>query len=282
MIRMASRRRLAQAVLSAALLGGAEPVHAQRFVLELRPRVGDTLRMRLDQTTEMSGARRGGPPKMVVTTMHMFSRAIVESSEAAHAVILAITDSVKVSSTDERAKPMSPAAIRQLAGSQMRLRLNRDGTIGVADAQSRLSREVSDLISIMPASFPKGSVAVGDTWLREMPIPPSASMGVPLGGLVKAAFRLDSLSGDGQVAYLSMRGTMHPLTEAVAVADPSALMGSVTGNMVVDRLRGWLSESRFLVEMRATIAAASGAAASAPMQFRLKITQHMRITEKRP
>ena len=280
MIRMASRLRFAQALLGATLLS-AGPADAQRIVLELKPRVGDTLRMRLDQTTEMSGGRRGAPPKMVVTTMHMFSRAIVESSTPTHALILAITDSVNVSSTDERAKPMSSDALRQLAGSQMRLKLNRDGTVGVADAQARLSKEVSDLISIMPASFPKGSVAVGDTWLREMPIPPSASMGVPLGGLVKAAFRLDSLSGDGQVAYLSMRGSMHPLAEAVAVSDPSALVGSVTGNMIVDRLRGWLSESRFLVEMKATVAAL-GAAAQAPMQFRLKITQHMRVVERRP
>lgn len=276
---MASRLRFAQALLGATLLS-AGPADAQRIVLELKPRVGDTLRMRLDQTTEMSGGRRGAPPKMVVTTMRMFSRAIVESSAPTHALILAITDSVHVSSTDERAKPMTPDALRQLAGSQMRLKLNRDGTVGVADAQARLSKEVSDLISIMPASFPKGSVAVGDTWLREMPIPPSASMGVPLGGLVKAAFRLDSLSADGQVAYLSMRGSMHPLAEAVAVSDPSALVGSVTGNMIVDRLRGWLSESRFLVEMKATVAALS-AAAQAPMQFRLKITQHMRVVERR-
>jgi hypothetical protein len=264
-----------------ALLGVAEPVRAQRLVLELKPRVGDTLRMRMDQTTEMSGGRRGAPPKMSVTTMAMFSRAIVESNTPTYAVILAITDSVTVDASDERAKPLSPEALRQLQGSQMRLRLNRDGTVAVADAQARLSKDVTDLISIMPASFPKGSVAVGDTWLREMPIPPSASMGVPLGGLVKAAFRLDSVSADAQVAYLSMRGSIHPLTEAVAVSDPSALVGSVTGNMIVDRLRGWLSESRFLVDMRATVAAL-GAAAQTPLQFRLRITQHMRITDKRP
>ncbi|HYC52033.1 MAG TPA: hypothetical protein VEB19_13045 [Gemmatimonadaceae bacterium] len=278
---MASRRRVLQVLLGVVVMGAAEPADAQRVVLELRPRVGDTLRMRLDQTTEMSGGRRGAPPKMSVTTMHMFSRAIVESHASGYSVILAITDSVNVSASDERARPMSQEALKQLAGSRMRLRLNRDGTVAVADAEARLSKDVSDLISIMPASFPRGSVAVGDTWLREMPIPPSASMGVPLGGLVKAAFRLDSLSSDGQVAYLSMRGSMHPLTEAVAVSDPSALVGSVTGSMIVDRLRGWLSESRFLVEMKANVAAL-GAATQTPMQFRLKITQHMRIMEKRP
>jgi hypothetical protein len=252
---------------------------AQRVVLELRPRLGDTLRMRLDQTTEMSGARGGSQGKMSVTTMRMFSRAIVENTSPLAATILAVTDSVTVTSNDERSAPMAAETQRQLQGKQMRLRMSPDGTVGV-DQQANVSREVTDLVSIMPASFPKGSVAVGDTWLREMPIPPSASMGVPLGGLVKAAFKLDSLSGDGAVAYLSMRGTMHPLAEAVAVSDPSALVGSVNGTMIVDRKRGWLSESRFLVEMRATIVAA-GALRSAPMQFRIKISQHMKVVDRK-
>jgi hypothetical protein len=39
-------------VLSAAVAASAD---AQRVVLELRPRAGDTLRMELEQVTEMSG-----------------------------------------------------------------------------------------------------------------------------------------------------------------------------------------------------------------------------------
>jgi hypothetical protein len=46
--------------------------------------------------------------------------------------------------------------------------------------------------------------------------------------------------------------------------------------MVVDRKRGWLAESRFTVQMRATVAAAG----TAPMQFRMRITQHMRMFER--
>src|SRR5687767_3576461 len=106
--------------------------HAQRVVLELRPRFGDTVRMRFDQTTEMSGTRKGVATKAVVTTLRMFSRAIVESSSPASALILAITDSVDVSTTDERARPLASETQRQLAGRQMRLRLSPDGTVGVA------------------------------------------------------------------------------------------------------------------------------------------------------
>lgn len=251
---------------------------AERIVLELRPRAGDTLRLRLDQITEMSGIRRGVATRAMSTTLRMYSRAIVESTTAAFATILALTDSVVVSGSDERAKTLAAETERQLAGKQMRVRMAPDGTVSIAEPQANISREVNDLVSIMPASFPRGSVAVGDTWLREMPIPPSASMGVPLGGMVKAAFKLDSITPDGNVAYLSMKGTMHPLSDAIASSDPRALVGSVNGSMIVDRRRGWLSESRFLIESRATLPAVGQ---TSPMQFRLRITQHMRVLEKR-
>lgn len=250
----------------------------ERIVLELRPRAGDTLRLRLDQTTEMSGIRRGGAARVMSTTLQMYSRAIVESTTPASATILALTDSVVVSGSDERARTLAAETERQLAGKQMRVRMAPDGTVSIAEPQASISREVNDLVSIMPASFPRGSVAVGDTWLREMPIPPSTSMGVPLGGMVKAAFRLDSITSDGNVAYLSMKGTMHPLGEAITPSDPRALVGSVNGSMIVDRRRGWLSESRFLIETRATLPRMG---TTAPMQFRLRITQHMRVLEKR-
>ena len=253
----------------------ASSAPAQRVVLELRPRFGDTLRMRLDQTSEVSGTREGKASKQVVTTLRMFSRAIVESSSPAVAMILAITDSVDVSSTDERAIPLAKATQAQLEGRQMRLRLSPDGTVGVADGQTKVPQEVTELVAGMPASFPRGSVATGDTWLREMPIPPSTSLGVPLGGVVKAAFRLDSVSSGGDRAYLSLRGTVSQ-SGAPGAADKGALTGSVSGSMVVDRRRGWLSESRFLVQMRATVTPVG----AAPMQFRMKITQHMRVFER--
>ena len=244
---------------------------AQRVVLELRPHFGDTLRMRLDQTTEVSGTREGKTAKQVLTSLHIYSRAIVESSSPAGAMILAITDSVEVSSNDERAMPLAKATKAQLEGRQMRVRLTPDGTVGVADQGARVPKEVTDLVSGMPASFPRGSVAIGDTWLREMAIPPSTSFGVPLGGTVRAAFRLDSLSADGDFAYLTLRGTVQQ--EGASPASPGALTGSVGGRMVVDRRRGWLSESFFLVQMRASVPSAD----MTPMQFRLKITQHMRV-----
>jgi hypothetical protein len=260
----------------------AASARAQRMQLELRPKLGDTLRMRLDQVTEMSGTRKGVSTKLVVTTLRMFSRAIVEASAATSALILAVTDSVDVSSSDEHARALGREVVRQLEGRQMRLRLSPDGTVGVAEKSTEVPREVREIVSVMPASFPREPVSVGDTWVREMPIAPATSLGVPVAGIVRATFRLDSVIRGGNVAYVSMQGTMEQ-QPAPASPAPSALSGSVNGSMVIDRRRGWLSESRFLVQMRSIVVGktAAGAASAAPMQFRMKITQHMRVFDKR-
>jgi hypothetical protein len=46
--------------------------------------------------------------------------------------------------------------------------------------------------------------------------------------------------------------------------------------MVVDRRRGWLSESRFLIQVRTTLSA-TGAYLGAPLRFRTTISQRMRV-----
>ena len=80
------------------------------------------------------------------------------------------------------------------------------------------------------------------------------------------------MSADGGVAYLTLKGSVQPQ----AANENGTLTGSVSGSMVVDRRRGWLSESRFLVQMRTTVLT-DGAA---PMQFRMKISQHMKVFER--
>jgi hypothetical protein len=255
----------------------ATSAEGQKIQLELRPRVGDTLRMRLDQVTEMSGTRKGATSKLVVTTLRMFSRAIVESSGPTAAVILAVTDSVDISTGDDRTRALAQQTMRQLEGRQMRLRLTPDGTVSVADQTTSVPREVNELVSVMPASFPRDPVAVGDTWVREMPIPQGTRFSVPAGGFVRASFRLDSVARAGDVAYVSMRGTLEQMP---AMTSDQAPTGTVTGSLVIDRRRGWLSESRFLVQMRTMVTSRGAAATAAPTQVQMKITQHMRVFDR--
>jgi hypothetical protein len=276
---LSARWSIALFPLLAASAGYPRSGWAQRIQLELRPRVGDTVRMRLDQVTQMSGARKGSASKQVLTTLRMFSRAIVESSDPAASVILAVTDSIDVYTSDEHARTLTRDAKRQLEGRQMRLRLAPDGTVGLAEQRTSVPREVNDLVSVMPASFPRNAVAVGDTWVREMPIPQGTRFGVPMGGVVRARFRLDSVTRSGDMAHVSMRGILEPASKLTV--QQGTIGGTVHGNLVVNRRRGWLSESRFYVDMRATFATV-GDATAAPMQFQMKITQHMRTSDKRP
>lgn len=265
-----------RAWLGVALLAGAAgTADAQKVRLELKPRPGDTLRMRLEQTVEVSGTRSGRAPIQVGSTLTMHSRAIVEGVEPAGARILAITDSIDVHTSDEHARALADDARRQLVGRQMRLRLTPDGTVELAEASGRVPREVTDLVAVMPASFPREAIAVGDTWMREMPIPPSAQLGVPFGGVVRARFRLDSLSSSADLAFVSLRGTL-----AATAGGPETTGGSVSGSMVVDRRRGWLSDSQFLVQLRASMVT-PGAAAGKPTFFRVKVTQRMRVAPGR-
>jgi hypothetical protein len=254
-------------------LAGTE-LRAQAVLLELRPRTGDTLRMRLDQTTEMVGNRRDGAPMQVTTTLRMFSRAIVEGRTATATLIFAVTDSVDLTTSDPNARKLVDQTEAQLEGRKMRLRLSPNGIVSLVDSPRDVPREVNEMVSIMPASFPTEPVAVGESWVREMPIPPSARLGVPVGGTVRSTFRFDSLSKGGGYAFVSMRGTL--VTAVPSTADKASIGGSVDGSLVVDRRRGWLSETRFLIQMRTTIDAASGYL-GAPFRFRTTISQRMRV-----
>jgi hypothetical protein len=276
-------QRVGRSILVAAFV--ASDVRAQKVLLELRPHLGDTLRMQMEQVTEMRSARPGEAAALTTTTLHMYSRAIVESTAHIASLILAITDSVDVSSTDANARPMADGVERELEGRQMRLRLWPDGSVTLNDGKASVPREVSELVSVMPASFPSRPVAVGETWIREMPIPSGTALGIPAGSVVRLRLRLDSLSSDGNLAFVAITGSLAP----VAAADGGMVDGTVTGSLVVNRRRGWLSESRFQLELRSTMprgmaikgaSAAAGSAAGArndALRFRVRMSQVMKV-----
>lgn len=246
---------------------------AQKVLLELRPHVGDTLRMQLEQVTELTGGAPGAPSARVTTTLRMFSRAIVESTAHIASLILAVTDSVDIASSDPHARAMSEQAEHELEGRQMRLRLWPDGAVTLNDGAASVPREVSDLVSVMPASFPSRPVAVGETWVREMPVPAAEAVGVPAGSVMRTRFRFDSMSPNGDLAYLSMAGALRPVP---AGAPAEAPVGKVSGNVIVNRPRGWLSESRFLLELRSS-APRKGADKGKPVRFNVRVSQTMRV-----
>src|SRR6266581_2831443 len=90
--------------------------HAQAVVLQIRPRVGDTLSVRLDQEVEMTGVPPGcgnqqalsrsrlrpasgscADLRTMTTRMEVFSRAIARRATHDATEMVAITDSVRTS-----------------------------------------------------------------------------------------------------------------------------------------------------------------------------------------
>lgn len=269
------------AVLLASVLSTAS-AGAQTVVLQIRPRIGDTLRMRLDQESEMSGVRKtaaGESSALVLTTMKMFSRAIIEGASEKGTVVLAVTDSVQLMTSDDHSRGAAAQAEAQMRGQRARFRVLPDGSLGTVD-DADANREVAQVVSLMPATFPKSPVKVGESWIREMAVPAGLQLGAQLSGKLHVTFRLDSIAHGGEWAFVSMRGEMQPATGPGAASGTVLERGMVNGTMLVDKKRGWLTESWFniVVNSLQTFAPATGVLS---MRMQTRITQHMHTFDRR-
>jgi hypothetical protein len=259
----------------------ATPLSAQqRVLLEVRPRAGDTIRMRLDQQVEMSGTARvrGVDSTMSVTTaMQVHTRCVVQGSDATGTTVLATTDSLRISSDGERPAEMERAR-RAIQGRRVRLHLSPDGTASVLDDDGApQSPELRAVFAQMPATLPPRPVAPGESWTRTMDIPRAGAAGS--GGTLIANFRLDSLARGGEVAYVSMRGTLSRPPAAAGGASDAArgdMSGTVTGTMTIDRRRGWMTDARTTLTVRSLVAVPATGPRAEPMRVRMKMTQWLR------
>ncbi|HEX4468151.1 MAG TPA: hypothetical protein VH080_01380 [Gemmatimonadaceae bacterium] len=266
--------------LTRALAAGAQTV-----LLQIRPRVGDTLHLRLDQQTELTGIRRPGSSSAtsVTTTMRVYSRAIVERSAPTATYVKAVTDSIQLSSNDDRAFNLENEARRSLEGRAMTLRISPDGTVSLADTTDT-APDVVETMSLMPAAFPRGPIEVGYTWSREMPVPARgrAAPGGTMSAWLHTKFRLDSVTHHGTIAYVSMHGEMSPDPDAGLTQGAGLVLekGSVTGTMLVDRARGWLTESQFTIVAHSVLRVPGSD--DTVLRFETRVTQRMKTIEKRP
>jgi hypothetical protein len=245
-------------------------------ILQLRPRIGDTVWMRLDQQTELSSRRTDAmqqqAPALASTTTVTFSRAAVESGVATSTTVIAITDSIFVS--NGAANKGAPALARQVAGQRVRLQIAPDGSMTMPSDNPKTPAKSASLI---PATFPATPVAVGDKWMREAALPAGSSqLGATIVGWVQATFRLDSLTRNGELAWISIDGKLTPdpagsKLDGVTTVDD----GSVDGYMVLDRARGWLTESQFTIVAHSTLKQPFGVA-SQPVKFQITLVQSLR------
>ena len=266
--------------IPAMCLGVANVAFAQGVRLQIRPHVGDTLRMRLEQATEMTGTRKGAASESsssMTTSLRVYTRAVVEGSSNASTTLVTYTDSAFVA-TGEKRQPTNESPLG-VAGMKVRVRVMPDGTVEMADANASL--DASETLALIPAALPKETVEVGSTWKREMTLPTTSSIGRTPGGRLTASFRLDSLTRSGELAYISLRGEMLPDEHAERSAlAPRLDKGVVTGTLLLDRRRGWLTDSRFDISVQSTLVPPT-AGDSTVMHFTMRVTQRMRTLDRK-
>ena len=255
----------------AADAGAQQPV-----LLQIKPRAGDTLVLRLDQVVEIGRAEGADSSTQMSTSMTVVTRAAVTRSEATSATLVAVTDSVWLKegsgASSARAEKMKSA----LLGQRVTMQVATDGGAKVLEG-SRASDEIRALFTQMPGTLPKQPVSVGDTWQRSMVIPVGNDKR-RRGGTVRATFRLDSLAGGGSLAYISMKGTLSNDDKTAgqqAGGIKHEMSGVVVGAIILDRRRGWITDSRTQMTVRSLVSPPVGNAAR-PVPVRMKVTQRLR------
>ena len=246
-------------------------VLVQSIVLSIRPHAGDTLHMRYDQRVETVATTERGhtdTTTSVVSTLLVLSRTIVESSDSTGADGVAVTDSVAATSSGGRMPESAEAARQMLQGKEVHLRLSPDGATVAED--SGATPEVRSLFPAIPAILPKAPTPVGRRWKREMDGPAGSAMGH---SEVKTTFQLDSLSHDGELAYVSVRGTVTQTSDGPGPTKGEAT-GTVDGMVRLDLQRGWVTESRDRIVITSVIRSHD-----AKMRIKMTVTQWLRAID---
>jgi hypothetical protein len=261
----------------------AQTAAAQQVLLQIRPHIGDTLRMHLSQTVEMRGTTLGGShdTTTMATSIEVFTHAVAQRWTPMGTLMETTTDSVAMT-------PASAASIADLKRRAMQakpvwIRVSPDGAMEMVDDGDPNS-ELRDLFGQMPAVLGRSAVAIGEKWTREMMIPLSSEPGAA--GAVRATFRLDSLARNGDIAFISMRGTLSRVnTPGAAPAGPGyGTSGELSGTIQIDRRLGWITDSKSTIIVRSTIVApkaADGEPEHAPVHVLTKITQWIRAMRAR-
>jgi hypothetical protein len=272
---------LAASLAVVARTGAQAPATASGAVkLEVRPHVGDTVAVRVEQSVEMTGVRRIGgrdSTARVTSSMVMLSRTIVETVAPDYSVVTLRTDSVQLASSDDHEGQMRAQAEKALRGSTSRLRLLPDGTAEGLD--SSLGPQGASLLAVMPGTLPTEPVAVGAKWTRSMTIPAlNAAKGA---GKVRTTFRLDSVTAGGRFAWISMKGTLRRDESAPMSGGgdrAGALSGALVGSMKLDRRRGWVVSTFTDMTVRSTVT--TSAAPDVPLKVTVRVIQTMRADDR--
>ena len=109
---------------------------SQTVVLEIKPHIGDTLRMHLTQSVEMTGTTRNGghdSTSSMTTSIEVYTRAIAQQWTSAGTLMQTITDSVAM--TPASAAALADLRRRTLQSKRVWLRVSTDGSMAAIQAR---------------------------------------------------------------------------------------------------------------------------------------------------
>ncbi|MFO0093116.1 MAG: hypothetical protein ACK54K_02305 [Gemmatimonadaceae bacterium] len=278
-----------------ARLGAPEGVQ-----LTVRPRVGDTLRLQVEQTVEMHGRRvsgatvsglpgtRGTAPEPAygpradransrLTRLQLFAHSLVEASDLSVTTLLATTDSITMwaGSPGDAQEPQAMAVPEDAR--QVRVRVTPDGAMRLSDPPPGATTLGRTLASV-PGLLPVGPVTVGSVWTRDMVLPSLPLSGFRAAGVVQARLRLDSLTRGGRDAWISISGLLRREGAARELPAGTRIItaGTIRGTMHVDRERAWIVDARTVLDVQSEVAPGP-AATGTPMLLDLRIVQQVRV-----
>src|SRR6195256_3300282 len=107
---------------------------AQTILLQIRPHIGDTLRMHLSQSVEMTGTTTDhgrDSTSSMTTSVEVFTRAIAEQWTSGGTLMQTITDSVAM--TPASAASLADLKRRTMQSKPILLRVSTDGGMEMVD-----------------------------------------------------------------------------------------------------------------------------------------------------
>ncbi len=273
--------------------------------LIVRPRVGDTLHLQMEQSIEMSGRQGNAPSQqgpdalnrtrvapaprspdygprrarasLRITRVLLYAHSFVEASDLSATTLLATTDSMAMWAGSGPDAGLPQAMPLPLEGRQIRVRVTPDGTMRVNDPPPG-AMELGATLASMPGMLPDAAVRVGDRWERDILLPSLPVSGFRADGVVRAQFRLDSLTHAGRNAWISMLGTLRRDGAARELPAGTRVVtaGTMRGTLLVDRDRAWIMDARTDINVQSEVSPGP-AGTSIPMLLDIRIVQRVRV-----
>lgn len=258
--------------------GGIGGAQANSVLLQVRPGAGDTLRVRLDQTVEMTGSPGAdGKPVAESGTLVLLATLAVESVDEDGATIVSVTDSLRVNSPPNSASSAVLAWAAIAANRAVRFRVAPNGSAYVPSGRGR-ALPSAGLASHMPATLPSRPIAPGKSWNSVLQVPLASSVDPGGTATLVATFTFDSLSRSGELAFISLRGRLTKTDkETSAPAEGRSVVetsGTVIGQVMLDRRRGWITDARTTFSLLSLVSPADPTRPA--MRVRMTISQWLR------